>query len=49
MEIFDDLPKEDKKKTMARRRLMMEMYEVAAMEEGYLNNGVGKSILSLWS
>lgn len=43
MEIFEELPREDKKKTQQKQTLMLQMYEVAQMEEDFLRGEVGKS------
>lgn len=40
-EIFDDLPREPCHRTKYRRELMAQMYEVAEMEEDYLNDAIG--------
>lgn len=43
VEIFEELPKEDKKRTQQKQNLMLQMYEVAELEEGFQNDEVGKS------
>ena len=39
--IFDDLQKEDKKKTESKRELLKEMYEVARLEESFEVGEIG--------
>lgn len=46
LEIFDELPKEDKKRTGKKQELMEQMYTVAAMEERYFDNAIGTYTLS---
>lgn len=43
-EIFDDLPKENKQRTLQRQQLMREMYQVAKMEEEFLAEARGKPL-----
>lgn len=45
VDIFDDLPKEDLKRTVQRQELLRQMYDVAKMEEEYQIGGIGESTL----
>lgn len=40
--VFDDLQKQDKRKTESKKELLRELYEVATMEEDFVNGGIGK-------
>lgn len=41
--VFDDLQKEEKRKTESRKDLLSELYEVASMEEAFVNGEIGRS------
>lgn len=41
--VFDDLQKEDKRKTESKKELLRELYEVAYMEERFWNDEIGRS------
>lgn len=40
--IFEELQKEDKKRTESKKELLTQMYRVAALEEEYLNGEIGR-------
>ena len=44
--VFDDLQKEDKKKTESKKELLRELYEVAGKEEEFLKGERGQSLPS---
>ncbi|CAK3838193.1 Hypothetical predicted protein [Lecanosticta acicola] len=47
-EIFDDLPKEDKKRKQQRQELLHQMYQVAQMEEDFQIGGIDGSEVYSW-
>lgn len=48
VDIFDDLPKEDSKRTLQRQELLRQMYDVAKMEEEYQIGGIGEWTVLKW-